>query len=373
MTHITPTLNRALLLGTVLGCCLSLFALLGSQGLAAQSNSETILEKRHLRAEIAKLKSETRHIERETHQIEDDEGTVGDIVRLAPLITALVALGGLIITLLRQISESGRQRELDRGEREKALTQRLDEQFKEITENLSSANGAVRAAAAASIQSFMQPEYKEMHRRLFFLLLGALRFPKGDFGDKLLIRTFQQVAPAQIEQMRDGSVPPELDFSNCFLERVKLGHLNLSEIDMAFAKLHGAELPYCNLRRARGYKVDLSDAYMQGARLDEARLSKANLVKVDLCNARLVSTKLQGADATGADFRGARMQEVQLDGSTLKGARFQGADLNNAYFRGATFDQGSLESIARGAINWRKANWDESTREELLRLSSESS
>ena len=358
-------MNRAPLLAAA---ALAALAILASASPAA----ETPLQRRHLRAEISKLKAETTHLGRETHRLEDDEGTVGDIVKLAPLITALVALGGLIITLLKQIGESGRQRELDRAEREKALNQRLDEQFKEITENLSAENGAVRAAAAASIQMFMQPEYSEMHRRLFFLLLGALRFPKDDFSDKLLIRTFQQVAPSQIAQMRGGPAPPELDFSNCCLKRVKLSRVDLSGVDMAFATLHGAELVECDLRRARGYEVDLSGACLRGTTLGEARMKKAKLVKADFREAGLISTKLQETDATGADFRGAKMQEAQLDRSVLKGAHFQGADLNNAYFRGATFDQGSLQSIARGAKNWRKANWDDPVREELQRISDRS-
>ncbi len=365
-------MKRSSFTAAVLFCSLLLLVAVPPVALGGPTDAGTRLGQRHTRAEITKLKSETHHIRQETHQIEHDEGTVGDIVKLAPLITALVALGGLIATLLKQIGESGRQRELDRAERAKALTQRLDEQFEQITEKLSATDGAARAAAAASIQMFMQPEFEEMHPRLFLLLLGTLRFPRGDFGDKLLVRTFQRVAPTQIAQMRDGTVPAELDFSNCYLERVSLSAADLSEIDMAFANLHGAELDRSKLWRARGFEVDLSNACLLCAQLGEARLHKANLIKADLRDARLVSTKLRHADATGADFRGAKMQEAQLDGGTLKGARFQGADLNNAYFRGATFDQGSLRSIARGAINWRKANWDKQIRADLQRISSES-
>ncbi len=332
---------------------------------AGEPSPSPKLERQLLKAEINKL-------EGEVQKIEDEEGTVADIIKLAPFVTALVALGGLIATFLKQIGESSHQRQLDREERERALNQRSDEQFQQITENLSSRDGAVRAAAAASIQMFMQPEYKEMHRRLFLLLLGSLRFPRRDFGDKLLVRTFQQIARAQIAEMRDGTAPAELDFSNCYLEHVKLDDVDLSEIDMAFANLHGAELGRSNFWRARGFRVELSDAFLGSARLEEARLVEANLVKADLRNARLVSTKLQGADATGADFRGAEMQEAQLDRSTLLGVRFEGANLDNAYFRGARLDEASLQSITR-AIAWRKANWDEDTRAELERISSERS
>jgi len=356
-----PSGRAALLCSVVLFASLALL-LSGGAAVAQQGKGSTALERQKLQAEITKLR-------KEAAKIDHEEGVVGDVVDLAPLITALVALGGLIATFWKQISESSRQRQLDREEREKARAQRFDEQFQQTAENLSSKNGEVRAAAAASIELFMRPEYEDFHRRLFLLLLGALRFPRGDIGDKLLVRTFQAVAAEQIAAMRRNGSRAAIDISNCHLDYVRLPDVDLAGVDMAFASLHGADLSRSRLRRARGREVDLSGARLSDCDLGEARLVGAKLVKASLPKADLVSAKLQRADATGASFRGARLQEVQLDGAVLRGARFEGANLNNGFFRGASFDQGSLRSIAHGAIAWREANWDADVLEALEAIS----
>lgn len=100
-------------------------------------------------------------------------------------------------------------------------------------------------------------------------------------------------------------------------------------------------------------------------------MTKANLCKARLYDADMVSAKLKEADATRTVFCGARMQEVNLDKAKLHGARFEGATLTNAFFRGARFDEAALRSIALGALEWRRANWDAETRAELERISSE--
>ena len=327
-------------------------------------------EKSSLNRELTE--AEVEKIRDEAASIETNQGTIGDIVRLAPLITVLVAVAGLIATLWKQIAESSRQRELDRDEREKGRLQRLDDQVRELVENLASTSGSIRAAAAVSIRVFMRPTYEDVHEQVFLLLLGALRFPRKDFSDKLLIRTFERAAGEQLPLLRAKGELEELDLSNCFLTGVRLDGFDLSGIDIGFADLHGADLSHSNLWRARGISSDLSGAHLAGANLGEARLVGATIVKARFLNANLVSTKLRGADGTGAIFRGAAMQEVQLDGAVLRGARFEGTNLNNAYFRGAAFDQGALRSIARGARNWRTANWDASVLGELEELSSES-
>jgi uncharacterized protein YjbI with pentapeptide repeats len=349
-------------------CLLSLLASLSlpqsGEAVAQQGIVSASLERQKLKAEIAKLR-------REAAKIDHEEGLVGDVVDLAPLITALVALGGLIAAFWKQISESGRQRQLDREERGRAREQRFDEQFQQMAENLSSGNGEVRAAAAASIELFMGPEYEAFHRRLFLLLLGALRFPRGDIGDKLLVRTFQAVAPEQIAAMRKNGSQAAIDLSNCHLDYVRLPKVDLAGVDMAFASLHGADLSRSRLWRARGREVDLSGARLSECDLGEARLAGAKLVKAHLSRANLVSAKLKGADAVGTSFRGARLQEAQLDGAVLRGAAFEGANLNNAFFRGASFDEGSLRSVACGAIAWREANWDPTILEALEAMSAD--
>lgn len=353
-------LSLWLIAGTACACLL-----LDSNNTAngASPHSKHQLEREKTRAEIHKLTSEG-------EKLDTEKDVVGGILRLAPLITVLVALGGLIATLWKQIGESGRQRTLDREERQKARQERFDVQFQQIVDNLGSKDGAVRAGAAASIQTFMRPEYADFHERVFLLLLGSLRFPVHDFSDKLLVRTFQQVASERLSRDPCTKTPRAgLDLSNCFLARVELINLDLAGADLAFADLHGSDLSNSSLYRARGLQIDLSGARMQGTCLEEARMNDARLVKARLHGANLVSVKLKGVDATGASFRGSRMQEANLDKAVLLGASFLGADLNNAYFRGASFDLGALRSIARGALNWRQGNWDDDIRTRLNELS----
>ena len=319
--------------------------------------------------EREKLATEVEKLHDEDVKLDDERGLIGDLVRLAPFITALVALGGLFITLSKQMAEGRRQRELDREERIAARTQRFDEQFQLMAKNLASEQGAERAAAAASIEVFMRPEYGEFHQRVFLLLLGVLRFPRKDFSDKLLVQAFQTAAREQIPALRGENPSVDLDLSSCELTRVKLKGLDLSDADIAFANLHGAELSTSSLRRVRGYRVDLSDAHLNECDLQEARLVEANAVKARFTKANLISAKLMNADVTGASFMGAEMQEAKLDDATALGARFDGANLNNAFFRGTLLDPKALESIALRSFNWRKANWDGVTRETLERLS----
>jgi uncharacterized protein YjbI with pentapeptide repeats len=336
----------------------------GSTGmpmLAAAQSDDASLTSKKLHAEVEKL-------EAEVEKLDDERGWVADVIRLAPFITAIVALAGLLITLWKQRAETNRQRTLDREERSKARIQRFDEQFQQTAMNLASNQGEIRAAAAASIATFMRPEYEDFHERLFLLLLGALRFPRKDASDKLLIRSFQVAARDQIPAMRlDPTF--RIDLTNCWLERVQLRKLDLTDSDMAFAHLHDADLTESILRRTRGFEVDLSAARLGGCDLQEARLNKATLVKARLTDANLVSAQLKDADASGANFCGARMQEAHLERSTLHGARFDGANLDNAFFAGTSLDEATLRNVALRAVAWRKANWDPSTWRELQRIS----
>jgi len=343
---------------------LVVFAAAAPPSVASSGNSPSKLPlpQQRLAAEVKKLRAEADHFEGESKGI-------GELIRLAPLITALVALIGVFLTLDRQRAETRRQRQLDRSERSAARQQRFDVQFQQIAENLGSEQGSTRAAAAAAIETFTAPEYEDFHERVFMLLLGALRFPRGDFGDKLMTRAFQRAVRVIRASPAPPSGRPELDLSNCALARVDLSGLDLSGADLAFADLHGANLSAARLWRARGYAVDLSGAHLQSCELGEARLVEATLARANLAAADLVSAKLVGAEASTVNFRGARLQDVHLERASLFGARFEDADLNNAYLREARFDEAALRSVARGARNWRRAHWDEPTRERLTELS----
>jgi uncharacterized protein YjbI with pentapeptide repeats len=315
------------------------------------------LEQEKLRAEIRKLK--------------DDSGGAADFARVAPAITALVAVVGALATLWRQLGESSRQRTLDRQQRERERIQRFDEQFGKMVENLGSDSNATRAAASAQIATFLRPEYGEFHEQVFMLLVATLRFPRQDVSDRILARAFQRVAPGQIGHLREADPAIQLDLSRCYLARIDMSGVDLHEADIAFADLHGTVLRGCNLRRLRGFKVNLDSARLTDTDLQEARLAKATLKRTQFHRARLVSANLKEVDATGASFQGARLQEAHFEGAVLSGARFEDADLNNAFFGTARLDSSTCRSIARGAQNWRKANFDPDVRLSLEQLSGE--
>lgn len=330
----------------------------------AVAQGDTALEREKLSAEVRKLNDEA-------DKINGENGWLGELVRLAPFITAIVALVGVYLTLTKQRSDASRQHKFDVEAREKAQLQRFDAQFQQVAENLASEKKEIRAAAIASIDAFLRPEYADFHERLFVLLLGALRFPRDDFTDKLVVGAFETAAQLNVPAIKAKKPDGEIDLSHCRLPGVDLSGLNLSNGDVAFANLHRAFLVKSNLRRLRGIKVDLSAARLGGSDLQEARLREANLIKAQFQNANLVSAQMKFVDATSAAFQGSRMQEIHLEGSSLFGAHFEGANLNNGYFMGASLDEAAMRSIALSAGNWRDANWDDSVRAELERISSE--
>ncbi|HEX2084192.1 MAG TPA: pentapeptide repeat-containing protein [Solirubrobacteraceae bacterium] len=326
----------------------------------------------------SKAQLEEEKLREEVRKLRDDHGTWADVARLAPFITAVIAVVTLAAALRKQIDESAAARKLElqtqreaREAAERESIRRFDEQFASIVANLSSADGATRSGAAAAITTFMKPEHQAFHEQVFLLLLGALRFPRGDVGDKLLARTFQRVARAQIPAMRERDPDLELDLTNCYLRRVNLSGIDLSRADLAFANCHGAVLEGSSGFRLKGYKTDFSEARFTGRNLQEARLAEANLEQANLNETRLISAVLDRVNATGARFQRANLKEAHLEGAILRGASFEEAELQGAIFKGAVFDAKSLRSIARGAKDWREAVFDPPVDEQLEKLSSE--
>jgi uncharacterized protein YjbI with pentapeptide repeats/cell division protein FtsB len=319
-----------------------------------------------LKGEASKLPAEVSKVKAEVTKLDGENGVVAEIGRFVPGVTALVAVIGVLLTLWKQIGESNRQRNLDREQSQHEHTQRFDEQFNKMVENLGSSKALTRAASTAQIETFLRPDYGEFHSQVFTLLLAAVRFPQKDVGDDLLAQAFQRAAREQIPLLRATEPGLHLDLSHCYLARIDLSGLDLNDVDIAFAELHQARFVGSSMCRARGREAKLDNAYLIGTNLTEARLAKASLKGAHFGKARLVSAQLRGADVTGASFQQASMQEVHLEQATLLGAHFEQANLNNAYFAGAKFDDGALHSILR-AENWQKAHFDPEVRTELER------
>ena len=116
--------------------------------------------------------------------------------------------------------------------------------------------------------------------------------------------------------------------------RCDLRSANLSQKDLAGAKLIGAYLIKANLRGA-----NLANANLAGARLGNANLREANLRKANLNSSILVRTNLKQADLRGSDLRNARLSRAILTQSDLSDANLKGAKLQDAkldHVRGLT-------------------------------------
>jgi uncharacterized protein YjbI with pentapeptide repeats len=286
----------------------------------------------------------------------------GNMVAYATLITALVAVVGVIVTVWKQLA----QQEADRR-------RQLDERFTSIVANLGSNSPAIQASAAVSIISFLKPEYKAFHGQVFMVLLANLKLEHDDVINRLLITGFQKVIRIQSQSAKDKDTLFELDLSRSNLCHADLSGLDLRQADLGFAKLQGANLANTNLRRVRGWESNMERARLSRADLEEARLRKAIFRGGQFHNARLVSADLRETDLTGAQFYQAKMQSAHLEDANLDGAKFEQADLNDTFFCGAkNLNTKTLKSISK-AFNWQKAHFDDAVRVELEKLAQSNS
>jgi uncharacterized protein YjbI with pentapeptide repeats len=341
----------------------------------------------------AKTAAEIKKLDAETKKLESDQGFWGRLPGYGAVLAAVVALGGLFSALIeqiddrrdarylradqqnkdreereRQLEERERQRDKDRDERERDSVRRFDEQFTRMVADLTSPIPAVRASAAASMSTFLQPQHAQFHGQVLTLLLANIKFPRGDVTDTILARLLCQT-------LREHGLPalPEgegLDLVAATLRSVDLSGLDLTGVDMEGADLHGTDLTGTKMFRAFGVNADLSEARLVRADLGEARLRGANLEQADLGNANLVAAKLQDVRAGRASFNGARLQDAHFEGADLRAASFAGANLNNTYLDGARLDRPALCSMLQA--QHREKVLPESLRQVLDDLARES-
>ena len=74
-------------------------------------------------------------------------------------------------------------------------------------------------------------------------------------------------------------------------------------------------------RRADLYRVNLTEANLNGVNLRRANLDEVNLTGADLRGAELYWALLYDANLTGADLRGADLTGADLRGANLTGAQ----------------------------------------------------
>lgn len=367
-----------------------------------------------------KLRQETVKVEVDRQQVNSARSVLASFT---PLLTALVAIGGAVLTLWKQMFETSRQREqdrlaletqnkemnrqrrldrlalrkqvaetnrqrkldrhqrvLERRQREDEILRRTADSFTAIVGNLCSDQAAIQAAAATSIVTFLNAKHQDYHGQVYTLLLARLKTCECDplrqddegkvtgrdieAANRLMIAAFEKAIRVWLPVVAVSDRESALDLSGACLKYVNLSGLHLDDADLAFARLEGANLIKSELRKARGYEVNLQKAKLSEAVMEEARLQNARCKGATFNGAKLGSAKLQGADFKEAMFMGAYLQSAHFERTNLKGTRFDYADLSDTFFHAATIDATTKQSILR-AKNWLNAHYDNEVLTEL--------
>lgn len=129
-----------------------------------------------------------------------------------------------------------------------------------------------------------------------------------------------------------------LDLQGVDLRCLSILKLDLSEAELATAKLQGAFLPNAKLQGSRLHFTRLEGAVLSGAKLEKAQMTLTNLN-----GANLMEVNCQRVDLTGANLSNALLFGTSLQCSRLFGAEFKDSGLSNVGLQGAYF--GELEVL----------------------------
>lgn len=311
--------------------------------------------------ERARLEEETRAIRERAAR---EASASAAVLRWAPFLTALVAVGGIGMTLRTQ-----------RKDRQVERRRRHDEELARTVQNLGSDSEKVRLNAAAAITAFLGADNSDLHLDLLTVVIANLRIETDASVADMLVRDLEI---ALREALRRGIRLKDLDLArSLWLVRLDLSGVDLSgvPVDVAFANLTRANLSgLIAPRSVRGWEVTLDYARLSHANLHHARLNRANCVGARFHEARLVSATFKGADLRTAQFHRARLQSAHFELSMLQGAVFVGANVADAWFcnsrdgDAAVLDEAALRSLSR-ADNWRQAHLTPEHRQAVEALS----
>jgi uncharacterized protein YjbI with pentapeptide repeats len=126
--------------------------------------------------------------------------------------------------------------------------------------------------------------------------------------------------------------------------------VNLDEINLRKANLHGANFQVVRLHRANFREAQLEGATFQDSHLLKANFQGANLVAANFQRAILVGADFMCANLSDANFQEAGLTDSFLQNAKLVRARFQGATLWRANFwnadlRSANFGDADINGI----------------------------
>ena len=283
-----------------------------------------------------------------TRQNQRSPTLTDDLGTLTPVLSA----GGVLIATLWGVGKYF-------ADQTSARNAAADDGFRQTVAALGSTVVAAQATAAGGLRVYLGDGYERLHHQVAAVAAVSLTVAATDIAVKrILVVTLARALQTHLATCAPATRDDLLQLSRTFLLGAPLSGLDLTAADLAFADLSYAELSGSRLVRIRGYAVRFHRATLDRANLHEARLRAADAQGASFLEARLGGTRLEDAHLRGANFNSARAQSAHFNAADLTGATFSGADLNDAWFTGATLDDVALQSIARGARNWRKAHFD---------------
>ncbi|HEU5105664.1 MAG TPA: pentapeptide repeat-containing protein [Solirubrobacterales bacterium] len=324
-------------------------------------------------AEVEKTKAETKKLQ------DDDSVFWRALSTFGPLLTALIAAGGLLASVKKAgddrrdaFDREAEERQVEAGKRaeaeQAAETTRFDERFAKAVEGLSSANAGEQNGAAVLVASMVREKRAALSDQALQLLLVSLQAPHDEACERLLRAALQKFAHAAPRRLvTDGEGDSVGGLTHIRTSYLKLPYLKLPGLDLAFARLRKAEFRGADLTGCFAYETKLEEADFRNADLTGARWVKAEAPHARFQKASLARARLHKATLSHANFYEADLTKANLRQAVLIGADFRKAKLERADFHGAIFDEKALRSIL-DSIDWNEAEFDQSTQQALHRL-----
>lgn len=200
---------------------------------------------------------------------------------LGPVVTALVALAGLLTGLNSYLAS-----------REKERIDRAGAELKDTLARVAGKEPRERMVGIVGLQQFFAAERADQHLPALAALIAALRIEENDEVRR---------AAGVVASAAAAALDPAL------LAKVSWQRLRLRGVDLAHRRLDGLDLR----------DADLEDADLRSARLAGARLDAASLKGAQLDDAILTGADLGHADLAGASLRGAQLADARLTGAKV--------------------------------------------------------
>jgi len=106
---------------------------------------------------------------------------------------------------------------------------------------------------------------------------------------------------------------------------------------------------------AKGVRLDLAGAVLQGASRADTDLRRTNLTGAQMHGANIAGARMQGAVLANAYFQGAVLTEARMQGAVLSGARMQGAVLAHARMQGTILADARMQGAVLVAARMQGA------------------